>query len=463
LGGQPSPTISSDPRLQLDSPRGNFYFIHATVDKTTAVVGEQIILSIYEYTDESLARVAIEASDAHEPQLADFSRRSLLKDDDRGIMAGTVSIGGRLWEVVLAHRWAIFPLRAGDLTIGAMSETLARPRAVSGAVRSTETLRLHVTEPPVAGRPPGYAIGDVGHFAVETQVTPRDVEQDAAVAVHVEVAGTGNVPPTIATPARDGVEWLTPEVHEQLAPIGHDTFGGKRTFDYVVRLHRSGDVDLGDITLPFWDPQKAAYDIARSPIGVVHVRPTSTGGVPGASPSGKGAQEALPDLPAQRDILENTRTSPRTHLDDSPLPWLLGIGFWPLAFGGVVAGGAAGRRLANAWRGRRASPAAELDRRVAAARSACSGDDPRAADAATARALEAAALARGGVSIRGAVGDEVLDRLVGAGVTRESAQRLAELLRSCESARFSPTAADVAAARDRWREAQRAIRELRRA
>jgi oxygen tolerance protein BatD len=461
MGGQ-APSATTDPKLQLDSPRGNFYFLHATVDKTSAVVGEQVTFSIYEYTATNL-RAEIDAEDVHDAQVADFIKHALLKDDQDSQLEGFATIGGQSWKVILVKRWALFPLRAGDLEIGPMSVTLVRPRAAAGTKRTTETLRVHVVEPPVATRPPGYAIGDVGRFALETQVTPREAEQDGAVAVHVEVAGTGNVPATITTPAREGVEWLTPEVHEQLGPIGHDAFGGKRSFDYVVRIHRSGDVDLGEIALPFWDPEKSAYDVARAPVGVVHVKPSSVGAAAAASAAGQADQEALPDLPSQRDVLEHTRTSPRRHLDDSPLPWLLGIGAWPLAFGVVVAGGAAGRKLASAWRGRRESPAAELDRRVAAARTACSGGDARAADAAIARALEAAALARGGVSIRGAVGEEVLDRLVGAGVTRESAARLAELLRHCESARFSPSAADVAAARERWHEAQRTIRELRRA
>jgi hypothetical protein len=66
------------------------------------------------------------------------------------------------------------------------------------------------------------------------------------------------------------------------------------------------------------------------------------------------------------------------------------------------------------------------------------------------------------VSVRGAVGDEVVERLAGAGVRREAAARIADLLRECEAARFSPDAADVVAARDRWLRAQRAIRDLER-
>jgi hypothetical protein len=94
------------------------------------------------------------------------------------------------------------------------------------------------------------------------------------------------------------------------------------------------------------------------------------------------------------------------------------------------------------------------------ARAACRGNDARTADAAIARALEAATVAHVGVSVRDAVGREVLERLEKAGVTPDAASRVAELLRECDTARFAPEAADVLAARDRWLRAQGAIRRL---
>jgi hypothetical protein len=66
------------------------------------------------------------------------------------------------------------------------------------------------------------------------------------------------------------------------------------------------------------------------------------------------------------------------------------------------------------------------------------------------------------VSVRGAIGDEVVERLERAGVRREAAERIADLLRECEAARFSPDTTDVVAARDRWLRAQGAIRDLER-
>ena len=453
----PAAEVTTDPKLSLDVPRGAYYFLHATADKSTAVVGEQVTFSVYEYVDIA-ARADIDAEDAHDPTVVDFAKRQLLREDQEPPVVGYASVAGSTWRVRLARRWALFPLRAGDLTIGPMRIAMTRPQAAAGTQRASETIVVHVNEPPVAGRPPGYAIGDVGHFTLTAQASPREVEEGGAVAVHVELSGSGNVPSVLMTPARQGIEWLTPETHDELGPMGRDAFGGKRTFDYVVRPRRHGDVDLGDLTLPFWNPDQKKYEIARAPLGSVHV--TKSAATPDAP--AEPVKEMLPGLPGPRDALAGTNSA-REHLDDSPVYWLAGIAAWPVAFAVAVGGSAAGKRAIEALRRRKASPATELRERLAAASSACRGADARSADAAIARAIEAAAIAHAGVSVRGALGREVVDRLERAGVGREAASHLADLLRECEAARFAPDAADIATARNRWHRAQGAIRGLERA
>jgi hypothetical protein len=109
------------------------------------------------------------------------------------------------------------------------------------------------------------------------------------------------------------------------------------------------------------------------------------------------------------------------------------------------------------------SPARELKERLAAAMNACKRSDARTADAAIARALEAATVAHAGINVRGALGNEVSERLERAGVAADAALRVAELLRECDAARFAPEAADILAARERWLRAQGIIRGLEKA
>ena len=452
------PSVTTDPKLSLDAPRGALYFLHATADKTSAVVGEQVTYSVYEYIDSGASNIEVDEEDVHDAQSADFLKRPLLREDQDAVLVGYASVGGRTWVVKLVRRWALFPLRPGDLVVGPMSVGLIRPRAAAGSKRATETLHVTVSEPPLAGRPPGYATGDVGHFALSAQVQPREVERGGAVGVEVELSGKGNVPSVLATPAQEGVEWLAPEVHDGVAPIGHESIGGKRRFNYVVRVNRAGDIDLGTISLPFWDPESKKYDVARARLGVVHVTGSTTAV---ARPSDDSPGEILAGLPSPRDTLAGAAPS-RRHLDDSPLFWIAGVAAWPLAFGFAVVGRAAGRRTLLAWQSRRQSPAADLKARVAAAHAACATKDARTADAAIVRALEAAAVVHAGVSVRDAVGGAIAARLERAGVSAQAASSVADLLRECEAARFSPDDTDVATSRDRWLRAQGAIRSLER-
>jgi hypothetical protein len=452
---QPS-QVTADPKLGLDAPRGQAYFLHATVDKTSAVVGEAVVFSVYEYIDAGATNVEVDDEDVHDAAVPDFVKRPLLKED-QAPLSGYASVGGHTWIVKLVRRWALFPLRAGDLDIGPMSVGMLRPRAIAGAKRTSEPLRIHVSEPPLAGRPPGYAVGDVGHFSISSQVAPRSAQQGGAVGVHVEVSGKGNVPNAIAAPVQNGVEWLAPEVHDEVGPIGQDAYGGKRSFDYVVRIQRSGDVELGDVALPFWDPDLKRYDIARAHLGGLQVSPAPAAAAT-AAPA-EAERETLPGLPEPRDVLEGTPAA-RPHRSDSLALWIVAIIAGPLSFGAAVAFRAAARRLSAWWRGRQVSPARDLRERIAAAHAACAKGDGRGADAAIARALEAATVAYTGVSVRGAIGGEVEARLQQSGVTPDAAKGVADLLRECEAARFSPDAVDTIAAQTRWKRAQGAIRQL---
>jgi hypothetical protein len=455
------PRYALDPKLALDAPLGPIYFLHATVDKTSAVVGDQVTFSVLEYRDMASSGIEVDEEGVHDAQVPEFVKHALQREDQEPSLVGFTSIGGRTWVVKLVRKWALFPLHAGDLTIGPMSVALGRPQGSSGGLRQTETFRIHVAEPPLAGRPPGYAPGDVGHFALAAQVQPRSIEQGGAVGVHVELSGTGNLPASLTPGARDGVEWLAPEVHEELGPNAHDAFGGKRFFDFVVRIQKGGDVDLGDLTLPFWDPDQRAYQVARAALGVVKVAPSAA-----AAGAAATEQRPLPGLPDVRRALAGP-IAHRAHFDDSPLFWL-GLGAGPFLFGLAVAGRAAGARVLRSMQNRRASPAADLKERMSSADIACRASDARGADAAIARALEAATVAHVGVSVRAAVGTEVVQRLERAGVASDAATRFANLLRECEAARFSPDTVEAGdagrdAARSRWTRAQGIIRSLERA
>ncbi|MBS2013060.1 MAG: BatD family protein [Deltaproteobacteria bacterium] len=453
----PAPT--ADPKLSMDAPRQSVAFLHAVIDKTRAVVGEQVTLAVYLYEDPYAHQGR--PGDVHEPTANDFVKRSLIEDETRAVGVGTASVGGKPWTVKLVRKNALFPLKTGRLVIEPMSMTLPQARV---GLRESERLVVDVGEPPVDGRPAGFAMGDVGDMSLAATVTPRTVPKDGAVGVTVELRGTGNLPSQLTLPVVPGVEWLEPQTREKLGAQSGDRFGGSRTFSYVVRLHKEGNADLGEIRLPYYDAEKRVYGVARAALGIVVVSPG------GDRDAGRPAEEpeiVLAGMPKERRTLEGAHA--RSYVSETPF-------FWAAIFGSPIACALAvsAHELVRRARERRANAAPSPDRiareRRAEADVACGSaaggkpedarKDGAAAMGAVARAMQAAVLARTGVNLRGAALDAGESELVAAGVDAEKARAVIDVLTTCEDARFSPDGVTIDAARNAWQKGRDALDAL---
>ncbi len=444
------PTYPVEQRFTLPAPRDSGIFLHATLDKTQAVVGEQITLSVWVYAD--VTESDPELSDPHEVGTSEFLRQPLLDPSATITRTGFGRAGTHTYAVALLRKWALFPLHAGQLEITPM-----RVRTGRGGDRESETLQVRVVEPPIEHRPAGYAIGDVGRFALHATVTPNEVERGAAVSVVVELSGWGNLPSALTVPVRPNVAWLDPEVRDDLKLLDEktagapDVWGGSRTFSYVVTPKKEGDVDLGEIAVSFYDPRTRAYDVARTTLGMIHVKP-------GAAAAPVDDTKVLASMPPARSALAGPRAS-EAHLDDSRT--FLGLLVMPTAlFGIAVSARRAARRLAERAQERKTSPIAELKQRLRALAKAETTDDAREIDGAAIRVVESGALAHAGVNVRGVGGEAVADVLTRAGVDVDAATELRDLLEACAAARFSPEGVELADAKKRASRARAIVDRL---
>lgn len=438
---------TADPKLSMDAPRQPVAFLHSVIDKYRAVVGEQVTLTVYLYEDPYAHQGR--PGDVHEPTANDFVKRSLIEDETRAVGLGTASVGGKPWNVKLVRKNALFPLKTGRLVIEPMSMSLPQARV---GLRESERLAVDVSEPPVDGRPAGYAMGDVGDMALSATVTPRAVAREGAIGVTVELRGTGNLPSQLTLPVVPGAEWLEPQLREKLGAQSSDRFGGSRTFSYVVRLHKEGSIDLGEIRLPYYDAEKKIYGIGRASLGIVNVGPGS-----GRDAGVDEPEVVLAGMPKTRRALEGAH--PQKYLSETPI-------FWAAIFGSPLACAiaASAHGLVRRARERRAnaapSPARIAKERRAEADAACRADDGGAAMGAVARAVQAAVLARTGVNLRGAALEEGEADLVAAGVGGEQARAVVDVVRTCEDARFSPDGVSIDEARAAWAKGRDAVDAL---
>jgi hypothetical protein len=427
----PPPEVN---QLSLDAPLEPQAFLRAVVDKEQAVVGEQVTLTIFLY---SVPR-SYQVVDPHEPSTPDFQQRLVSTGENE---AHPVNVGGARWMVQLIRKIALFPLKSGELTVGPMTITmlgqgLRGSGLRGGLVRASKALVVQVSEPPAGPRPAGYMLGDVGSFSLQAQVEPRKIEAGGSVAVTATVRGTGNPPTALRLPERKGVTWLEPEVREVI-DSGDGVVGGSRTFLYLVKITEPGNLDLGELSVSFWNPKLKEYQVSRAKLGSIDV-------APGAAPAVSASATPVEVDPFA--VVGPVRATPGSYaplgemLTDRPWFWV-GLAGAPLSV--LLAQGVSGAlgQIRRLRREQDESAATRARRALQEAKEAEAKGDSKGAAAATERALVAAVEASAGVKLRALRAHEVEPALLSAGWTPEQAREARELLSACEQERFLPAGA----------------------
>ncbi|WP_433928733.1 BatD family protein [Sorangium cellulosum] len=432
------------PELAMPSEPDPVVFLRAIPDKTSAVVGEQVTVSFYLYFRENA-----EMSEPRAAPAADFLRHALL-EDARHERPVYTRVGGHRYAARLVDKLALFPLKAGELHTGSMQARITGRRIGARVLRESNDVVVQVTEPPVAGRPSGYNLGDVGQFTLKATVQPRQIDQGGSVAVTVQVAGTGNFPQSLRVPERTGLEWLDPEKRESLEPRG-GAIGGFRSFGYVVRIQESGAVSLGKIEFPYWDPAQKRYVVETADLGVVQVAavaPTASSGPASgamdATRDAAGRAEPFAGMPGLRASLGAYSPPATLPLDGAPF-WLL-LAAPPL----LVTLFGAGDRLVRRARERREAGATSPARLAALAaqeaEEAAAQGDLKATAAAVERAVHRAIESATGLRSRGVLLAALPGELGQRGVPEALAARACETLAACEAIRFEPAEQEGGAA-----------------
>lgn len=404
-------------------------FIRIVATPAHAVVGQEVRVRIFAYGQGGPFRVI----SMDEPDRPDFVAMPLTSPDITQNLT-SLEIDGEPWYVMEVSDTAMFPLHAGDLTIGSVSAKIDGVRFGSrrrGPLkRRAPAVTIHVSDPPAQGRPAGYQIGDVGNYNLTAEVSARRGAVGESIAVTARLAGRGNVPPKLKVPFQHGIEWLEPTITEQLTPFD-GAITGWRQFVYLVRLNEEGNVDLGELTLPYWNPDLHTYEVAAARLGTVRVR---------ASASTASAALPLRGL----DLLG----PPRAVLAAMPPvsePWTEQSWYWALLIGapfvvGLVWAGSAfsarPRRDPNESRVGPRHVRAEMVRAKSAAQQGHAADAASGAERALHHAIEVAL----GVNARGMLRTELERSLRENGVPDPVARSACHILETAEAMRYTGAA-----------------------
>lgn len=315
----------------------------------------------------------------------------------------------------LSYRRALFPLFPGAAVIPPATLTYALPLSTSFFAREenfevrTDSARFVAVEPPLAGRPVGYA-GAVGSLAAVARFGAATSRMGDPVTFTLRLTGLGNVK-LLPRPAL-AVEWATVALGGERVTIDTTAprVSGTKEFDWLLTPRRAGRLLAPVVRYPFFDPVLGRYDVALVETSSIDVAPATL---------------------ASADTAIGSRYSIRRAMrDEAPAPLLSRAWFWALLLGAPVP--ASLRRVVT--RRRRGASGLTAARRLRAYASASRPPSPRELRRTYLDALGARVPAVG----RDAPTRAPLARLLRrAGVTEPTALTASDLLDRLDHAAFS--------------------------
>lgn len=123
-------------------------------------------------------------------------------------------------------------------------------------------LRLTVLALPEEGRPPGFT-GLVGHFQVEASATPLDVNIGDPITLEISVSGGPYLDNVTIPPLANAPEFEKDfKIPEEMA--SGTTQGNARLFSQTLRPKSADVKTIPSIEIPFFNPDSARYETART-------------------------------------------------------------------------------------------------------------------------------------------------------------------------------------------------------
>lgn len=269
------------------------YKLRVSLPGTSAWVGEALHLGLTFYYDANLEQPRLNLPVANDPSFQ-------VHEADVPITNQNETLDGRTFQTMKLLR-ILVPRRAGSFHLEPATfifrgvdgyeirddPFFGRQRVprVRNFVVPSNALDLTVRELPADGKPANFA-GHVGRFSLSTSANPLKVNVGDPLNLVVKVSA-----PTFLN------DFELPPLQRQTAlakdfrlpaepspgQVGDDSI----TFTYTIRVAREGLREIPPLELPFFDPDAAAYRVARSepiPIEVVETRVVTARDAEGTEP-----------------------------------------------------------------------------------------------------------------------------------------------------------------------------------
>lgn len=249
-------------------------FIKASVNKTTAYQGEQIIATYQLFTKVNIAG------------------NELVKNADlNGFWSQEIDLGQTQWsqEVIGGYRWnvatirkiVLFPQRSGNLEIDPLEMKFIVQRRVSGGGGSvfdqffgrvenveyplkSKPIKIKVLPHPENGKPDSFK-GAVGQMDMTASLSSTKVKANEAINLKIKVSGKGNIPlvDELNIEFPDDFETYDPKLNDNIKTT-HSGVSGSREYDYLIIPRHAGNFTIDPVEFSYFDPSSKTYKTIKS-------------------------------------------------------------------------------------------------------------------------------------------------------------------------------------------------------
>lgn len=274
-------------------------FLRAIVDKTSPLLGEQVIMTYRLYTRVPISSISVNKLSS----FPGFWVKNLLAEG-APLQQSTQIIDDEEYVVADIRKMALFPQRSGKITIEPMElEGTAQLRVQADRRRPRDPFESFFNDPffnrnirnvervlvsnpveievkalPFAGRPQDFG-GAVGQFSLQASIDRNALKTNEALNVTYTISGKGNIEliemPRPAFPP--DFEVYEPKVSGQ-ASASATGVTGTRKIEFLAIPRSPGDFLIPAVNFSYFDPTKNKYvELTSEAFSIQVERGTETG------------------------------------------------------------------------------------------------------------------------------------------------------------------------------------------
>jgi len=257
------------------------FWIKQALDKNTCYAGEPVYYTFSFFADRGLSR---------NPNLSMPDFGGFLKEDLPPPRRYKTAVNGKNYYVT-EIKLAIFPVKSGAYGFSPAQLEIADaffPSAFNDdffadffghrtrrKILKTGPLSLRVENLPVAGKPKNYK-GDIGSFGITAQTDKKKAKVGEAVNLTVEIKGEGNISSITCPDFPEFVNFKRYEViSSQNVKKQNYKITGSKKFQTVLVPRVEGTLKIPGIAYSFFNPAKKRYETVKTKEISIKVAPSS--------------------------------------------------------------------------------------------------------------------------------------------------------------------------------------------